>query len=124
MPRMRTFLFPICLTLLTLAMLPAVDAPRPDVPDVTQATVSAAAIPGFLQLLREQRPRGEHTVMLPLNRLATIDRRLLPIGTGTRDTLVLTFAYEEPLVLTFAEGRSAATPDQVMDAIRQAALRP
>lgn len=124
MSPMRTLLLPACLMLFTVAALAAVDAPRPDVPDVSEATVSAASVPGFVQFQREQRPRGEHAVLLPLNRLAVIDRRLLPVGTGIRDTLILTFAYEEPLVLTFAEGRSAATPDQVMEAIQQAAQRP
>ncbi len=122
MAHMRTARFVIaCLITLSAAALPALDVPRPDVPDVAYATVSAAALPGFLQLHREQRPRGDHAVLLPLDRLAAIDRRQLPVGTGLRDTLVLTFAYAEPLVLTFAEGRSAATPDQVMAALQQAA---
>jgi len=110
----------LCLCLCSLA---AADVPRPDVPDVAYAEVSAGDIPGFLQLSRDQRPRGSHTVLLPLDRLAAVDVRNQPVGTTMRETLVLTFAYAEPLVLTFAEGRSAADPATVLAALRAAAAR-
>lgn len=116
---MRIALIALC----CLTTLTAADIPRPDVPDVAYATVSAADIPGFIQLSRDQRPRGSHTVLLPLDRLAVVDLRHQPVGTTMRDTLVLTFAYAEPLVLTFAEGRSAADPATVLAALRAAAVR-
>lgn len=114
---MRTALLAFC----CLTTLAAADAPRPEVPDTAYATVSASDLPGFIQLTRDQRPRGSHTVLLPLDRLAAVDLRHQPVGTAMRDTLVLTFAYAEPLVLTFAEGRSAADPATVLAALRAAA---
>lgn len=114
---MRTLLLAFC----CLATLPAADVPRPEVPDTAYAVVSVSDLPGFIQLTRDQRPRGSHTVLLPLDRLAAVDLRHQPVGTTMRDVLVLTFAYAEPLVLTFAEGRSVSDTATVLTALRAAA---
>jgi len=99
----------------------AADAPAPTIPELAYAQVSTADIPGFLKIERDLRQKGVQTVLLPLSRLASVDVRDQPSGTTMKKTLVLTFVYEDPVVLTFAEGRTAAEPEAVLAVLRSVA---
>lgn len=103
------------------AVVTAADAPAPTIPELAYAHVSKADIPGFLKIERDLRQKGIQTVLIPLSRLASVDLRDQPSGTTMKKTLVLTFAYEDPLVLTFASGRTAAEPEAVLTVIRSVA---
>lgn len=99
----------------------AADAPAPTVPELAYAQVSKADILGFLKIERDLRQKGVQTILIPLSRLASVDLRDQPSGTTMKKTLVLTFAYEAPLVLTFANGRTAAEPEAVLAVLRSVA---
>ncbi len=104
-----------------VALASAADAPAPTIPELAYAEVSKADIPGFLKIERDLRQKGVQTVLLPLSRLASVDLRDQPSGTTMKKILVLTFVYEDPLVLTFANGRTAAEPETVLAVIRSIA---
>lgn len=104
------------LLLATTAAIAAEDGPR--VPDLTQAIVQPADVPGLLVVSDPRQVRGYDALLLPVARLLYIEDRLAPKGTRTERSVTLVFETggAQPLRLTFDDG-TAAKPAEVLAAL-------